>query len=157
MTVFDNCVIIKKIFERMLIDMKQSSEMLYKFICDYCKPNVLINFCLENYYNADSNSFLIEDITLGVQLVKDEFHNTKENVKTLNDFSSFLEAAKINTIDLFCQELLDKIPNELREEFNKEINRIFDDFNKKTCNPQSFYDIMKSYRNLEEKYKSMEY
>ena len=130
--------------------MKQSSEMLYKYICNYCKPNILINFCLENYDNADSNEFLIKNIALGVQLVKDEFYNTKENLGLAKDFSSFLETAQNNTLNIFCESLIDSLPKEYQKEFSDKVDNIFDDFNKKTCNPQSFYDIMREYRDIEE-------
>ena len=130
--------------------MKQSSEMLYKYICSYCKPNILINFCLENFHDADSNAFLVKDITLGVQLVKDEFYNKKENLDITKSFSSFLDAAQNNTLDMFCQKMIASLPTEYQNEFSKEVDIIFDEFNKKTCNPQSFYDIMRVYRNTEE-------
>lgn len=137
--------------------MKLTSEMLYQYICKYCKPNILINFCMENYMDADSNAFLIEDITFGVQLVKDEFENEKATIGISTHFSVFLEAVNNNSIDIFCKYLLDSIPVEHQEEFQKKIDKLFDDFNKRNCNPQSFYDIMREYRNFEEIKQSKEH
>lgn len=131
--------------------MKLTSEMLYQYVCNYCKPNVLINFCMENYNNADSNVFLIEDIVFGVQLVKDEFQGKKDNNGSSSDFSDFLETANKNSIDKFCQYLLKNVPSNYKEELKNKIDKLFDDLNIKDCNPQSFYDIMREYRNFEEK------
>lgn len=128
--------------------MNRQSELLYAYVSSLCKTNSLITFCIENYKDADSNSFYFREIPLGIGLLKKQLNSKNEDL--IDDFISLLKTSPYDSIGNFQNFLLDTVDQEYRDELLDRLSPCFQELQKKPCDSYLFCDIMTLFRQFEE-------